>query len=263
MGPASHPLRSRTVTVIALAVITAAAMWLLTRPHITGSDGSSARSRPGAQISAATSGHAPASRRESPRTSPEEGVVLPGGSKLVNGLPTRFPYTDLGAVATQVAVSRAQIGFDYDTAITAVRTYATTQESAVFVERARLAIGERCKAAGVPTNVPAGGEAPAPASYAVTPVAYHLQQLGTDYYAVTLLSYITLTTTSGTSKDGFYSGTQLVRWVRTKAGGDWKLTQGSNADVRKVLDADRPKPAAPGSETFKSEGWIQLNAEQS
>ena len=78
-------------------------------------------------------------------------------------------------------------------------------------------------------------------------MAYHLHELDTDYYAVTLLSYITLTTTGGKSKDGFYAGTQLVKWVGTKAGGDWKLTQGTNDDVRKVLDADRPKPAAPGT----------------
>ena len=38
--------------------------------------------------------------------------------------------------------------------------------------------------------------------------------------------------------------------------------QGTHADVREVLDADRPQPAAPGTAQFTSEGWIQLNAEQ-
>ena len=151
------------------------------------------------------------SKHESPQTSPKGGVVLPKGAEQVNGLATKFPDTDLGAVATQVAVSRAQIGFDYDTAVTAVGTYAAPEETAVFEQRARLAVAERRKAAGVPAD----GEATAPASYAVTPVAYHLQELHTDYYAVTLLSYITLTTTGGKSKDGFYAGTQLVKWVET------------------------------------------------
>ena len=258
MDTASRSLRSRTVALIALTLVTAAAVLMFTRPDTTDSGEPSASTQLNVQTGTVASEHGSTSTQESPQTSPKGGVVLPRGAEQVNGLATRFPYTDLGAVATQVAVSRAQIGFDYDTAATAVSTYAAPEETAVFEQRARVAVAERRKAAGVPAD----GEVPAPASYAVTPVAYHLLELNTDYYAVTLLSYITFTTTGGKPKDGFYAGTQLVKWVGTKAAGDWKLTQGTNDDVRKVLDADRPKPAAPGTGQFKAEGWIQLNAEQ-
>lgn len=262
MDTTSRPLRSATVLLIALALLTAAAVWMFTRLLTTDSGDPSARSHHDAQTIQAASSDGAASKQESPQTSPKGGVVLAKGAEQVNGLGTRFPYTDLGAVATQVTVSRAQIGFDYDTAISAVMTYAAPEETAVFEHQARVAVAERRKAAGVPVTVLAGGESPAPASYAVTPVAYHLQELNTDYYAVTLLSYITLTTTRGISKDGLYAGTGLVTWVETESGGDWKLTEGTNDDVRTVLDADRPKPAAPGTAQFTSEGWIQLNAEQ-
>ena len=259
MDTPSHPLWSRTAALMALAFVTAAAVWMFTRSDTTDSGDPVASTRHGAQTSEAASPHGSASKPVSPQTSPKGGVVLPKGAEQVNGLATRFPHTDLGAVATQVAFSRAQIGFDYDTAVTGVRTYAVPEETAVLVRLARSAVAERRKAAGVPAD----GEAAAPASYAVTPVAYHLQQLATDYYAVTLLSYITLTTTGAKSKDGFYAGTGLVRWVETASGGDWKLTEGTDAEVRTVLDTGRPRPAAPGTGQFKSEGWIQLSAEQS
>ena len=262
MAPeSSQPWRSRTLIVIVLALAAAAAVWMFTRPDIPSGDPSTG-SRHNAQTSETASSHRAASKHESPRTSPKGGVLLPKGAEQINGLPTGFPHTDLGAVATQVAVSRAQIGFDYDTATTAVRTYAAPADTAVFEQRARAAVAERRQAAGVPADVPAGGETLAPASYAATPVAYHLQELDTDYYAVTLLSYITLTTTSGKSKDGLYAGTQLIKWVDSDSGGDWKLTQGTNVDIKTVLDAGRPTPAAPGTDEFKSQGWIQLNAEQ-
>ena len=258
METASRSLRSRTVALIPLTLVTVAAVVIFTRPDTTDSGGPNASAQLNVQSGTVASEHGSASTQQSPQTSPKGGVVLPRGAEQDNGLATRFPYTDLGAVATQVAVSRAQIGFDHDTAITAVRTYAAPAETAVFEQLARAAVAERRKAAGVPAN----GEAPAPTAYAVTPVAYHLLELNTDYYAVTLLSYITFTTTGGKPKDGLYAGTQLVTWVGTKSAGDWKLTQGTNDDVRKVLDAERPRPAAPGTDQFKHEDWIQLNAEQ-
>ena len=167
---ASRSLRSRTVALIALALVTAAAVFMFTRPDTTDSGEPSASTQLNVQTGAVASRHGSTSTQESPQTSPKGGVVLPRGAEQVNGLATRFPYTDLGAVATQVAVSRAQIGFDYDTAATAVSTYAAPEETAVFEQRARVAVAERRKAAGVPAD----GEVPAPASYAVTPVAYHL-----------------------------------------------------------------------------------------
>ena len=264
MNTDARPLSIRAAVLIALAVtaaLAAAAVWMLTRPQATDSGDPSASShhtQRNTQTSEAGSSGGSVSRQASPQTSPKDGVVLPKGAGRVNGLAIRFPYSDLGAVATQVAVSRAQSGFDYDTATTAVRTYADPEQTPVFEQRARLAVAERRKAAGVP----AGGETPAPASYAVTPVAYYLQRLDPDYYAVTLLSYITFTTSGGKTEDGFYAGSQLVKWVETKSGGDWKLTEGTNDDVRQVLDADRPKPAAPGTARFTSEGWIGLNTEQ-
>lgn len=260
---------SRTATLIAIALVAAAVAWMFTRPDTidtSASGNAAASSHDNAQTNGAAPSRRSESKHESPQTSPTGGVVLPSGGDQVGGLATRFPDTDLGAVATQVAVCRAQIGFDYDTATKAVKFYAAPAEVAVFEQRARLAVADRSRAAGVPVSVPANvladGEVPAPASYAVTPVAYHLLELSSNYYAVTLLSYITLTTAGGQSKDGFYAGTGLVKWVPTTSGGDWKLTEGTSADVRKVLEVGRPNPAAPGTEKFTSEGWVQLNPEQ-
>ena len=186
-----------------------------------------------------------------PDTAPADGVVIPTGDDQVDGYPTGFPATDLGAVALQVELAKAQLGFDYDQAVTVARLYANPEDKAVFEERSRAAVALRRQQAGVAKE----GDVPAPASYAVTPVAYTLEQLDTGYYAVNLLSYVTLTTADGQVKDSLYAGTQLMRWLD----GDWRLVQGSEADIEHLVSEGQPQAVAPGTPEFEKAGWIRIN----
>jgi hypothetical protein len=185
-----------------------------------------------------------------PTTAPRGGVVLPGGASEVDGYPVRFPYTDLGAVAVQAQVAESQAGFDYDRATTVARIYADPADRAVFEQRSADAVAERRRMAGVPIE----GEVPAPSSYAATPIAFTVTELDTDYYVVNLLSYLTLTTADGQTRDTLYAGTQLVRWVD----GDWKLVQGTDAEYQQLIDEGQPQAAAPGTPAYEQAGWIPI-----
>ncbi len=186
-----------------------------------------------------------------PDTAPVDGVVIPTGDDQVDGYPTGFPATDLGAVALQVELAKAQLGFDFDQAVTVARLYANPEDKAVFEERSRAAVALRRQQAGVAKE----GDVPAPASYAVTPVAFTLEELDTGYYAVNLLSYVTLTTVDGQVKDSLYAGTQLMRWLD----GDWRLVQGSEADIEHLVSEGQPQAVAPGTPEFAKAGWIRIN----
>src|SRR3546814_15898183 len=85
---------------------------------------------------------------------------------------------------------KAQLGFDYDQAVTVARLYANPEDKTVFEERSRAAVALRRQQAGVAKE----GDVPAPASYAVTPVAYTLEELDNGYYAVNHPTYVTLPT---------------------------------------------------------------------
>ncbi|MDN5898547.1 MAG: hypothetical protein L0H74_00590 [Brachybacterium sp.] len=197
---------------------------------------------------------ASSSKQVTPPAAPPEGVQLPEGASSVEGHPTQFPYTDLGAVATTVAVARAQVGFDYDQAAGIADTYASEDDRDTFEQRGAKAVTDRRAEAGVTQN----GQIPPATAYAVTPVAFTVDELDTDYYAVNVLSYVTLTTATSATKDFLYSGTQLLTWED----GDWKLVRGSDEDHQQLLEAGQPQPAAPGSAAFDRSGWILLNAEQ-
>jgi hypothetical protein len=193
------------------------------------------------------------STQEAPaaETAPKDGVTLPEGASQVNGYPVEFPYSDLGAVAAQAEVAKAQVGFDYDQAAAVAGIYAAPGHREVFEYRSRDAVALRRQQAGVPRD----GEVPAPASYALTPVAFTVEELDTDYYAVNLLSYVTLTGTDGKIKDGLYAGTQLLQWID----GDWKLVQGSSENIQRLVDAGQPEAVAPGTPEFEQAGWIRIN----
>jgi len=191
------------------------------------------------------------SEQLAPETPPKDGVVLPHGASQVDGHPVQFPYTDLGAVAVQAEVAKGQIGFDYDQATAIAGIYAATDDKATFEQRSSDAVALRRRQAGVLAE----GEVPAPASYAVTPVAFTVEELDTDYYVVNLLSYITLTTTEGKVSDFLYAGTQLVRWTD----GDWKLVQGTGAEYQQLIDEGQPEAVAPGTPEFEQAGWIPID----
>ena len=252
---------ARVAVLVVIAIVAATAVWIGTR----GDDGNTDRDGAGAGTSSEAAGAGGSGGSASERVAPEnaaaapaEGVSIPTGSTQSDGYPTGFPYTDLGAVALQVELAKAQVGFDYDQAATVARLYSDPADQAVFEQRSHDAVALRRDQAGVPAE----GEVPAPASYAVTPVAYTLTELDTDYYVVNLLSYVTLTGVDSEARDGLYAGTQLVRWVAdpdADNGGDWKVVEGSTTDLENLVAQGQPKAVAPETKEFEAEGWIMID----
>lgn len=254
---------ARVAVLVVIAIVAATAVWLGTR----GDDGNTGADSAGAGTSgestggSASSSSGSASERVAPENAaaaPADGVSLPTGSTQTDGYPTGFPYTDLGAVALQVELAKAQVGFDYDQAATVAELYSDPADQAVFEQRSHDAVALRRDQAGVPAE----GEVPAPASYAVTPVAYTLTELDTDYYVVNLLSYVTLTGVDSEARDGLYAGTQLVRWIAdpdAAGGGDWKVVEGSTTDLENLVAQGQPKAVAPETKEFEAEGWITID----
>jgi hypothetical protein len=251
---ASRTTLLRVGVLVAIAALVATAVWLGARGRTddnsgadkTSEDSSSQTGQQGQNVSV---GHL------APEAAPGDGVVIATGADQVDGYPTRFPQTDLGAVALQVEVAKAQVGFDHDQAAAVAGLYANPEDRSVFEQRARDAVALRRQQAGVPKE----GDVPPPASYAVTPIAYTLEELDTGYYAVNLLSYVTLTTANGKVSDGLYAGTQLMRWLEVDGVGDWRLVQGSTADIEHLVSTGQPKAVAPGTPEYKQAGWIPIN----
>lgn len=244
----------RVGVLVVIAALVATAVWLGARGRAddsggtdkTSGDSSSQTGQRGQNVSV---------DQVAPETAPADGVEIPTGAEVVDGYPTRFPQTDLGAVALQVEVAKAQVGFDYDQAAAVAGLYANPEDKAIFEQRARDAVALRRQQAGVPKE----GDVPPPASYAVTPIAYTLEELDTGYYAVNLLSYVTLTTANGKVSDGLYAGTQLMRWLEVDGVGDWRLVQGSDEDIEHLVSTGQPKAVAPGTPEYKQAGWIPIN----
>ena len=230
---------------VGIAVLIAGVVWFVAR----GDDATAGSQQPGETSSTEGS----VSEQLAPETPPKDGVVLPEGGSQVGGRPVEFPYTDLGAVAVQAEVAKGQVGFDYDQATAIAGLYAAADDKATFEQRSRDAVALRRKQAGVPAQ----GEVPAPASYAVTPIAFTVDELDTDYYVVNLLSYVTLTTTEGKVSDFLYAGTQLVRWID----GDWKLAQGTDAEHQQLIEEGQPQAVAPGTPEFEQAGWVSISGE--
>ena len=82
------------------------------------------------------------------QTDPDTG--LPVGASSRDGHPVGFPRTELGAAAMVVELNRAQIGVDYDTALTTIRVYAAPEDQAFFDELATSAVAQRRADLGVP-----------------------------------------------------------------------------------------------------------------
>ncbi|RHW28295.1 hypothetical protein D0Z08_04780 [Nocardioides immobilis] len=241
----NHQGRALSIVVLAgVACLFAAVVWFPTK----GGDAEASGQAPSSsgEPTAVSTQEAPAAE-----TAPKDGVTLPEGASHVDGYPVEFPYSDLGAVAAQAEVAKAQVGFDYDQAVAVAGVYSAPEYREVFETRSRESVALRRQQAGVPVY----GDVPAPASYAVTPVAFTVEELATDYYAVNLLSYVTLTGTDGRIKDGLYAGTQLLQWID----GDWKLVQGSSEDIQRLVDAGQPRAVAPDTPAFDQAGWIRIN----
>ncbi len=250
-GDDSRATLVRIGILVAIACMVATVVWIGAR---TRADDSGGPDKTGGDNSSKTVKNTSV-EQVAPDTAPADGVVIPPGADQVDGYPTRFPATDLGAVALQLEVAKAQLGFDYDQALTVARLYANPEDKTVFEERSRAAVALRRQQAGVPQE----GDVPAPASYAVTPIAYTLEELDTGFYAVNLLSYVTLTTADGQVKDSLYAGTQLMQWLEVDGVRDWRLVQGSEADIDHLVSEGQPQAVAPGTPEFDQAGWIRIN----
>lgn len=244
----THNPRSWPILVTArclVVLLIGAALWLL------GNDGQSDHER-GASPGQNANDTSRISR-EVPTDPPADGVALPDGNDQIGGYPTGFPASDLGAVAAQAAVARAQIGFDYDQAAHVAGIYGTPQARTALEERSHAAVELRRGQAGVSV----GGEVPAPASYAATPVAFAVEELDTGKYAVSMLSYVSLTDADGKAKDFLYSGTQLFGWIE----GDWKIVQPSQDDLEHLKMAGQRPAVAPETPEYQQAGWIGIRGE--
>jgi hypothetical protein len=244
----------RVGVLVAIATLVATAVWLGARGR-TGDNNGTDKTTGNSSSQTGRQGQNGSVDQIAPETTPADGVVIPTGADLVDGYPTRFPQSDLGAVALQVEVAKAQVGFDYDQAAAVAGLYANPEDKVAFEQRARDAVALRRQKAGVPKE----GDVPPPASYAVTPIAYTLEELDTGHYAVNLLSYVTLTTADGKVSDGLYSGTQLMRWLEVDGVGDWRLVQGSTEVIEHLVSTGQPKAVAPGTPEYKQSGWIPIN----
>ena len=246
----------RVGALVAIACLVGTVVWLGVRGGPADNTGGSDKPAAGDASSATQSGDFEgAVEQVAPETTPTDGVVIPTGADQVNGYPAHFPNTGLGAVALQIGVAEAQVGFDYEQAVTVAGLYADPDDRSVFEARARDAVALRRQQAGVPKE----GGVPPPASYAVTPIAYTLEELGTGYYAVNLLSYVTLTTADGEVKDGLYAGTQLMKWLEVDGVWDWRLVQGSTDDIQHLLEEGQPRAVTPDTRAFKRAGWVRIN----
>jgi hypothetical protein len=240
--------RRAAVLLLAVAALIALTVWLGVR------NSSDAGEPPPSEQTSARPQHAGAEEvAPSAGDIPAAGVVLPEGAEQHNGHPIQFPYTDLGAVAVQAAVVRSMIGFDYDQAIQIATLYAAPEDRAVFQERARAGVADLRNRAGIPVDGPVS----APATFASTPIAYTVEKLDVDYYAVNILSYHTLTDVDGENGSYVQAATQLVRWID----GDWKLARGDAATIQRLVDDGQPRSVAPGTPEFERQGWIAISGE--
>ena len=187
---------------------------------------------------------------------PADQVMLPAGSDQLDGYPVGFPHTDLGAVSALVEFNRAQIGFDYDQSAAIARVYAAPDDADEVEARASEAVANRRQQLGVPAT----GDPAAPAAFALTPFAFTIDELDTDYYAVTVLNLATTTNTNGEVRNLYYSGTQLVRWISTGEGesGDWKVAEPSAEDAEQVASLPRLAAVGPTDPQFAESGWIAV-----
>lgn len=246
---------ARPTVIATIVAMVAASVFLLTRDGPAGSADSAGEDRSDDRSSTVSVDTGSSIAREAPTAAGAAGVDLPDGGEVVNGYPTRFPHSDLGPVAAQAALARAQIGFDYNQAIDLTDIYGDPDPNvrARLATRARLAVKLRREQAGIPAT----GTIPAPASYALTPIAFTLKELGTDYYAVNLLSYVSVTNGNGATRDSLYAGTQLFKWIDE----DWKVVEGSPSEINALARQGQPKPAVPGTPEFVRAGWILIQGE--
>lgn len=271
-GSTPEPSRKRHLLVLAaaalaLVVLLGAAMsiiGLVTSDSANVADNSQATSTSSTDGPSSPSG----SEEQAPinpgiwETHPDTG--LPIGAAMREGHPVGFPGTEAGAAAMVIELARAQIGLDYDTALTTIRVYAAPEDQEFYDALATAAVDQRRRDLGVPTRQRPGfiegGEVNAPVGYAQTPIGYQVEEYGPDYYLVSVLNEVTATTITGQVNSTAYVGQQFVRWTPTSqdGAGDWQLAEPSDADRTQLAATTVPAVADLGSTAFQQAGWRAL-----
>jgi len=248
-----RPLRP---TIVLAAVAGAVVVILMAAGLFSDSDSGGQTGQAGPTNEVTSPSTTPLAAGAASEAAPADQVMLPVGSDQVDGYPVGFPHTDLGAAATLVEFNRAQIGFDYDQSAAIARVYAAPDDPDAVEARSSEAVANRRQQLGVPAT----GDPAAPAAFALTPFAFTIDELDTDYYAVTVLNLATTTNTNGEVRNLYYSGTQLVRWISTGQGesGDWKVAEPSAEDAEQVASLPRLQGLGPTDPQFAESGWIAI-----
>lgn len=178
---------------------------------------------------------------------------LPAPTRLRAGLPAGFPHDRWGAAALAVEVTGAQIGFDYAQAREVATTYSDQESRAAMSELVATSVATRRTDLGVPEN----GPVPAPATFALSPYAVRLHEIGPGRFAVSVLSLASTTDRAGRLSVSQYVGTSLLSWG--EAPGDWSLVQPTSSDRAAVAAAPAPQTAGQGDlERLVANGWTPI-----
>lgn len=254
------PMRASIAVILAVVLTTAIGAVVITVRAAVVTDGSEATGGSVDSPGQSTASAAPVPTVEMLLKPGQDNVSLPEPTAYRDGLAAGFPGTDLGAIATDVALTQSQYGFDDHQAAAAATHFAAPEAATELRARALAAVEQRREQAALP----AAGPAPAPAAYAMTPIAAAVDTLDADESGdggatatstatviVHVLSYVTLTTADNQVRDHLYAGTQVLEWTGTQ----WQVTA-PTADVTDGIDT--PQPADPGTEQFTTAGWTSL-----
>jgi hypothetical protein len=171
-----------------------------------------------------------------PKSAP---LQLIAGAGWVNGIYTRYPRTQAGAVSAAVEFM-TELGstLDPDRAATVARLTADTSYHGAAQDAAASAIAAR-RALGLPV----AGSLPAGTGAFLVPVMYQLHGISADQLTVFLLYDYTLTQRSGVAE---HVGVGAVSLIWTPAG--WRLLTPPADDLAKLL-------ATPGTAAAAAKGW--------
>jgi hypothetical protein len=202
--------------------------------------GNSPAPQPGTSGQAAPTPTATADTDGGDFVGPDTWVQLPKGTDTANGLPVKFPHTDQGAAAMEVAAIRASWNLDPNTIINAVETYSVPDEVGQSKALASQAAAGNRQSAGMPTS----GPLPSGAAYNAVPIGVQWTEQDANHVKVSL--DIRLVTNAGNgAKDQIQliSTTAMAVWTAD----DWK--DASVPPGRQIPPADLGTPA------FNANGW--------
>lgn len=164
---------------------------------------------------------------------------LVAGAGWVNGLYTRYPRSQAGAVSAAVEFM-TELGstLDPDRAATVARLTADSSYRGAAQDAAASAVSAR-RALGLPVT----GVLPAGTGAFLVPAMYQLNETSADQLTVFLLYNYTLTQRSGLTE---HVGVGAVSLIWTPA--SWRLLTPPADDLAKLL-------ATPGTADATSKGW--------